>query len=262
MYTIYIAKATANFGLPATRPIYERALETLPDRETAEMCRRFAALERKLGEIDRARAIYAHASQFCDPRSHADFWQEWNQFESELQLLSKWMLTVQSTLDQRTLSERCCGSSVPCSLLSTPSESSALLTIIADTLGHPSLPHKPTLLAPVARSRQPKQQRQQGLPLIQWQLWSAIWHGTMLRHSCHRPKNQPMLFQMRLKALQSPTRMRSRSMTMSFRRETLECMPIRPVPCACLIQSLKRYIIVQPSFDLSPLASALKDSIS
>jgi pre-mRNA-splicing factor SYF1 len=27
MYTIYIAKATANFGLPATRPIYERALE-------------------------------------------------------------------------------------------------------------------------------------------------------------------------------------------------------------------------------------------
>jgi pre-mRNA-splicing factor SYF1 len=82
MYTVYIAKATANFGLPATRPIYERALETLPDRQTAEMCRRFAALERKLGEIDRARAIYAHASQFCDPRSHAEFWQEWNQFES------------------------------------------------------------------------------------------------------------------------------------------------------------------------------------
>ena len=29
MFTIYIAKATANFGLPATRPIYERALEGL-----------------------------------------------------------------------------------------------------------------------------------------------------------------------------------------------------------------------------------------
>lgn len=27
MFTIYIAKATANYGLPATRPIYERALE-------------------------------------------------------------------------------------------------------------------------------------------------------------------------------------------------------------------------------------------
>lgn len=68
MFTYYIAKATANFGLPATRPIYERAIEQLPDAQTAEMCLRFAALERKLGEIDRARAVFAHASQFCDPR--------------------------------------------------------------------------------------------------------------------------------------------------------------------------------------------------
>ena len=84
MYTIYIAKATANFGLPATRPIYERAIEALPDKETAMMCRRFAAMERKLGEIDRARAVYAHASQFCDPRIYPDFWEEWNSFEREL----------------------------------------------------------------------------------------------------------------------------------------------------------------------------------
>ncbi|KAJ7184232.1 hypothetical protein C8R46DRAFT_983231 [Mycena filopes] len=83
MFTIYIAKATANYGLPATRPIYERALEVLPDRQTAEMCLRFAALERKLGEIDRARAIYAHASQFCDPRVNPQFWSEWNTFEIE-----------------------------------------------------------------------------------------------------------------------------------------------------------------------------------
>lgn len=81
MYTIYIAKAAATFGLPATRPIYERAIETLPDKETAIMCCRFAQMERKLGEIDRARAIYAHASQFCDPRTSKEFWKEWNQFE-------------------------------------------------------------------------------------------------------------------------------------------------------------------------------------
>lgn len=83
MFSIYIAKATANYGLPATRPIYERALEVLPDRQTAEMCLRFAALERKLGEIDRARAVYAHASQFCDPRVNPQFWSEWNSFEIE-----------------------------------------------------------------------------------------------------------------------------------------------------------------------------------
>lgn len=81
MYTIYIAKAAANFGLPATRPIYERAIEVLPDRQTAQMCMRFAQLERKLGEIDRARAIYAHASQFCDPRVLPEFWTEWYNFE-------------------------------------------------------------------------------------------------------------------------------------------------------------------------------------
>ncbi|KAH8108139.1 protein prenylyltransferase [Cristinia sonorae] len=83
LFTIYIAKATANYGLPATRPIYERALEVLPDKQTAEMCLRFASMERKLGEIDRARAIYAHASQFCDPRVNPKFWAEWNSFEIE-----------------------------------------------------------------------------------------------------------------------------------------------------------------------------------
>jgi len=83
LFTIYIAKATENYGLPATRPIYERALEILPDKQTAEMCLRFASMERKLGEIDRARAIYAHASQFCDPRVNPNFWAEWNSFEIE-----------------------------------------------------------------------------------------------------------------------------------------------------------------------------------
>ena len=47
------------------------------------MCLRFATMERKLGEIDRARGIYAHASQFCDPRVNPKFWAEWNSFEIE-----------------------------------------------------------------------------------------------------------------------------------------------------------------------------------
>jgi pre-mRNA-splicing factor SYF1 len=83
MYTIYIAKAASNYGLPSTRVIYERAIETLPDKQTAEMCLRFAMMERKLGEVDRARAVYAHASQFCDPRVNPNFWAEWNSFEIE-----------------------------------------------------------------------------------------------------------------------------------------------------------------------------------
>ena len=81
MFSIYIAQAASNYGLPATRPIYERALETLPDKPASQMALRFANLERKLGEIDRARAIYAHASQLCDPRTNAEFWAAWHSFE-------------------------------------------------------------------------------------------------------------------------------------------------------------------------------------
>ena len=40
-----------------------------------DMIIRFAEMETKLGEIDRARAIYSHASQMCDPRVTAEFWQ-------------------------------------------------------------------------------------------------------------------------------------------------------------------------------------------
>lgn len=45
------------------------------------MCLKFAEMERRLGEIDRARAIYGHASQFCDPRTNAPFWRKWEEFE-------------------------------------------------------------------------------------------------------------------------------------------------------------------------------------
>lgn len=81
MFNFYITKSASNFGLPSTRPIYERAITALPDEEAKDMCLKFADMEKRLGEIDRARAIYGHASQFCDPRSNADFWSKWEQFE-------------------------------------------------------------------------------------------------------------------------------------------------------------------------------------
>ena len=45
---------------------------------------RFAKMERKLGEVDRARAIYQHVSQFCNPRireNEEHFWNIWEKFE-------------------------------------------------------------------------------------------------------------------------------------------------------------------------------------
>lgn len=81
MFEFYITKSASNFGLTSTRPIYERAIAALPDSEAKEMCLKFADMERRLGEIDRARAIYGHASQFCDPRTNPGFWGKWESFE-------------------------------------------------------------------------------------------------------------------------------------------------------------------------------------
>lgn len=81
MFNIYIRKAAEIYGITNTREIYEKAIEMLPDNHAREMCLRFADMERKLGEVDRARAIYAHCSQMCDPRTTSDFWQTWKEFE-------------------------------------------------------------------------------------------------------------------------------------------------------------------------------------
>ncbi|EZA47443.1 Pre-mRNA-splicing factor SYF1 [Ooceraea biroi] len=81
MFNIYIKKAADIYGVPKTRQIYEKAIEVLNDENTREMCLRFAEMETKLGEVDRARAIYAHCSQICDPRVTSNFWQVWKEFE-------------------------------------------------------------------------------------------------------------------------------------------------------------------------------------
>ncbi|XP_046441080.1 pre-mRNA-splicing factor syf1 homolog [Daphnia pulex] len=81
MYNMYIKKASEIYGVTKTRHIYERSIEELPDHQAREMCLRFADLERKLGEIDRARAVYGHCSQMCDPRVAPEFWKVWKEFE-------------------------------------------------------------------------------------------------------------------------------------------------------------------------------------
>ncbi|QIW98957.1 hypothetical protein AMS68_004475 [Peltaster fructicola] len=81
MFEFYITKSASNFGLTSTRSIYTSAIAALSDKDAASMCIKFAEMERRLGEIDRARAIYGHASQFCDPRVNPAFWKKWEQFE-------------------------------------------------------------------------------------------------------------------------------------------------------------------------------------
>jgi len=81
MYNIYISRAAEFFGVTRTREIFDKAIETLPDKYLRDMCLKYAQLEKKLGEIDRARSVYSHASQFADPRTDTTFWKEWHEFE-------------------------------------------------------------------------------------------------------------------------------------------------------------------------------------
>ncbi|KAG8574312.1 hypothetical protein GDO81_009141 [Engystomops pustulosus] len=81
MFNIYIKRAAEIYGVTHTRSIYEKAIEILADDHAREMCLRFADMECKLGEIDRARAVYSYCSQMCDPRLTSGFWQTWRDFE-------------------------------------------------------------------------------------------------------------------------------------------------------------------------------------
>lgn len=80
-YLVYIAKAGELFGVVSTREIYQRAIETLPDRRARDMCLKFAQLELSLGEVDRARGVYAYGSQFSEPRTDPVYWKTWHEFE-------------------------------------------------------------------------------------------------------------------------------------------------------------------------------------
>eukprot|EP00200_Dunaliella_tertiolecta_P010820 CAMPEP_0202386768 /NCGR_PEP_ID=MMETSP1127-20130417/68372_1 /ASSEMBLY_ACC=CAM_ASM_000462 /TAXON_ID=3047 /ORGANISM="Dunaliella tertiolecta, Strain CCMP1320" /LENGTH=927 /DNA_ID=CAMNT_0048987473 /DNA_START=101 /DNA_END=2884 /DNA_ORIENTATION=- len=86
IYDIYIAKASEFFGIGKVREVMELAIEAqpphdLPDADCRALCLRYAQLERKLGEIDRARAIFVHASTLANPRVDHKFWLDWKQFE-------------------------------------------------------------------------------------------------------------------------------------------------------------------------------------
>ena len=83
VFNLYISKATQFYGIARTREVYERAMERMaPGQLLVQLGLRFAKLERKLNEIERARGIYTHLSQFCNPSQYeATFWHIWEQFE-------------------------------------------------------------------------------------------------------------------------------------------------------------------------------------
>ena len=84
LFQLQISKASEFFGIIKTRELYERGFELLQGNDLIQAGLRFAKLERKLNEFERARAIYQHLSQYCNPRlkEHEEgFWSVWEKFE-------------------------------------------------------------------------------------------------------------------------------------------------------------------------------------
>lgn len=81
MYHLYIKKVEQHYGMTKTRSIYERAISEVNDQMSRTLCLEFSEMERKLGEIDRARLILVHGAQLGDPRREAAYWKVWKEFE-------------------------------------------------------------------------------------------------------------------------------------------------------------------------------------
>ena len=58
-------------------------MRELDDDSSKLLCLEFAEMERKLGEVDRARAILQYGSQFSDPRRDSAYWKAWREFEEQ-----------------------------------------------------------------------------------------------------------------------------------------------------------------------------------
>ncbi|KAH9260449.1 hypothetical protein BASA81_001619 [Batrachochytrium salamandrivorans] len=71
------------FGSQSVRPIFDQAMRDaeLNDEQVVAVCIHFSHAEQRLGELDRARAIYKHGAFFQDPALHQSLWDAWNSFE-------------------------------------------------------------------------------------------------------------------------------------------------------------------------------------
>lgn len=83
VYRYYISRVAEHFGLPASRPIFQTAIDSLEDKDANVISQEFINVEEKLGEIDRARALLGFTSQFNDPRTSTEFWKKWEGFEKQ-----------------------------------------------------------------------------------------------------------------------------------------------------------------------------------
>lgn len=84
VFYMLLTKALEYFGISQMRVLFEESFKTFTEEDQVTTFGVvFADIERKLGEIDRSRAIHQYTSQYIDPRrpETETFWETWREFE-------------------------------------------------------------------------------------------------------------------------------------------------------------------------------------
>lgn len=81
---VRVAYAQKYFGVARAREVYRNALESLSGEALVPIGIEFAGVERRLGEIDRARSVFKYLTQFVEPAfDDGRLWASWERFEVE-----------------------------------------------------------------------------------------------------------------------------------------------------------------------------------
>ncbi|CAE7945675.1 xab2 [Symbiodinium sp. KB8] len=83
VYRRWAAKAEEFYGVVAARQVWEEAADAVAEADAADVCLHFASLEARMGEFDRARAIFSHGAQFAGGKDDASLklWDAWKELE-------------------------------------------------------------------------------------------------------------------------------------------------------------------------------------
>lgn len=84
LFRLQVAYAHRYFGVSRAREVYKKALELLSGEALVPIGIEFAGVERRLGEIDRARSVFRYLTQFVEPAfDDGRLWVNWEKFEIE-----------------------------------------------------------------------------------------------------------------------------------------------------------------------------------
>ena len=81
IYFAWIASCMRIYGIPKCREVYDYILDNSEGENAANWCMRYAAVEVKLTEYQRARDIFKHGAQFADPSKMNEYWEAYDKFE-------------------------------------------------------------------------------------------------------------------------------------------------------------------------------------